>query len=161
MRRRMGLALLAASFLLGGCATSLRPVAPEKACVFDPTVVGTWTATDEDGKTTPISVEKKDTDGYLISGTSPETNYRVAYSVKLFRLGATLFYDAAVHHVSVKGEDVDIEDLDVYARHAFGKIRILPDEIRNRGAGCGMDQEGTRGEESESEIRKNQLGLMG
>jgi hypothetical protein len=75
-------------------------------------------------------VEKKDTDGYLISGTSPETSYRVAYSVKLFRLGSTLFYDAAIDHVTVKGEDVIVEDLGVYVRHMVGKIRIQPDEIR-------------------------------
>ena len=121
--------LIIASILLGGCASSLRPVAPDKDCVFDPSVLGTWTATDEDGNVAAITVEKKVPDGYLMNETTPSTNYRVAYSVKLFRLGETLFYDAAVDHVSVKGEDVDIDGLGVYPRHAFGKIRIQPDDI--------------------------------
>jgi len=130
MRASLGLCVLAASFFLGGCATSLRQVAPEKDCVFDPSVLGTWTATDEDGQSTAIKWEKKVPDGYLISFTPTGKDYRVAYAVRLFRLGTTLFYDAAADRVTVRGEDLDVEDLGVAPRHMIGKIQIRPDEIR-------------------------------
>jgi hypothetical protein len=130
MRATTSKLLIIACILLGGCATSLRPVAPDKDCAFDPSVLGTWKATDEDGKTTTITVEKKDPDGYLVSGSPPGPDYRETYFVKFFRLGPTLFYDSALHHLSIKGEIVDIDKLNVYARHTLGKIRIQTDEIR-------------------------------
>jgi hypothetical protein len=132
MRERMSLVLLAASFLLGGCAASLHPVAPEKDRVFDPSLLGKWMETKEVGETTEFLVEKEEPDGYRMSFVHPGKTLKVAYSVRVFRLGGALFYDATFSNVTLKDEMLDAADLGVYRDHFFGKVWIGPDEIRVR-----------------------------
>jgi hypothetical protein len=130
MRERMSLVLLAANFLLGGCAASVHPVAPEKNCVFDPSLLGKWTHTKKDGERTEYLVEKEGPDGYRISFVPPEKTLKQVYTAHVFRLGDALFYDLVFSNVALKDEALDAEDLGVYRTHAFGRIWIQPDEIR-------------------------------
>jgi hypothetical protein len=130
MRARMSLFLVAASFLLGGCAASLHRVAPEKNCVFDPSLLGKWIHTDKDGERTEYLVEKEEPDGYRISFVPAEKTLKQVYTAHVFRLGDALFYDAVFSNVAQKDETLDAEDLGVYRTHAFGRIWIQPDVIR-------------------------------
>jgi hypothetical protein len=128
----MSLVLLAASFLLGGCAGSLHPVAPEKDRVFDPSLLGKWMETKEVGETTEFLVEKEEPDGYRISFVPRGKTLKLVYSARVFRLGGALFYDAVFCNVALKEEMLEAADLGIYRTHAFGRIWIQTDEIRVR-----------------------------
>jgi hypothetical protein len=132
MCTRLGICIIAASFLLGGCAASIHPVAPEEGRAFDASLLGKWKLSDEDGSEDIYTVEEDKPDGYVISFLPHHKALTLTCSAHVFRLGDAMFYDATFTSVSLKDEKLDPGELGVYATHAFGRVWIQRDEIRLR-----------------------------
>lgn len=123
--------LLVVTFLAGGCAASLHPVAPEKDHVFDPALIGTWKQVEPSQEDNPmITVVSPDNDSYEASFHDRGKAMAQVHTIHLFRLNGALFYDGAFSHVALREETIDAGDLTVYPVHAFGRIWIDKDEVR-------------------------------
>ena len=85
---RKTIAAIGLILLMVGCIPSLRPLYTEKDLVFEPALVGTWTA--EDGKEV-WTFEKSSDNGYRLIYSS---NGKAAnFDARLLRLGKTQFLD--------------------------------------------------------------------
>jgi len=131
MRGVRALLLVFVTFLTGGCAASLHPVAPEKDHVFDPNLLGTWKQIEPSDQDHPvITVVSPDNDSYEASFHDKGKAMAQVYAIHLFRLNGLLFYDGAFSRVALRDETIKADELNAYPVHAFGRIWINKDEVR-------------------------------
>jgi len=131
MRGTMVLLLVVVTFLAGGCAASLHPVAPEKGHVFDPALLGTWKRVEPKDVDNPvITVVSPDNDSYEASFHDEGKTMAQVYTIYLFRLNGVLFYDGAFSRVALRDETIKAGEVPAYPVHAFGRLWIDEDEVR-------------------------------
>lgn len=77
-----------------------------------------------------MTVVSPDRDSYEILIREKDYTITEVYTLQLFRLGGTLFYDLAFSRVELNGEQIRTGDISVLPGHSFGRIWIHPDEVR-------------------------------
>lgn len=124
------LAVVAATFLLGGCAYSIHPYYISTDNVREPGLVGAWIGSDKDAIKTTI--QQKSDGSYEISGRDPDSDIEARYSVHLFRLGSDLFADAICDGESQNGKDIDLPG-GVVPLHLIYKVSLNGDTLQTAG----------------------------